>query len=108
MLKSIRKINTLRGLKKNFTNLYILFLKLKRKKQIKNYINTHSISKLHLSSNKTLIDGWICSDFLLLYDKRLLSLKRKFLHKDKTPYYILCEKLIVNKTENPYPNLTKY
>jgi len=107
-MKLIRRINTLRGLKKDFMNLYILFLRFKRKKLIKKYINTHSTSKLHLGSNKTLIEGWLCSDIWPVNNKSIyLDVTKRFPFNDETFDYIYSEHLIEHLLQEDAMNMLK-
>jgi len=95
MIEIIKKIHTLRGIKKDFKNLTQVVLIFKRSKLIKEYFRTHNIAKLHLGSNLTLVEGWLCSD-IMPKNKQciILDVTKKFPFNDNTFDYIYCEHLI--------------
>lgn len=93
--ESIRKVNTLRGFKKDLRNLYKFLLKIKRKWFIKSYLATHSITKLHLGSNKTLLNGWLCSDLMPQNNQSIfIDVTQKFPFDDNTFDYVYSEHLL--------------
>ena len=95
MLQFLRKLNTLKGFKRDIKNLTKGLLKLKRLVLIERYFNSHDITKLHLGSNSTIINGWLCSDIQPQNHQSIyLDVTKRFPFKDNTFNYINCEHLI--------------
>lgn len=95
MLQFLRKLNTLKGFKRDIKNLTKGLLKLKRLVLIERYFNSHDITKLHLGSNSTIINGWLCSDIQPQNCQSIhLDVTKKFPFKDESFNYINCEHLI--------------
>ena len=93
--KWLKQINLLKGLKKDLGNLKKCFLLAKRERITTRYFKTHSVFKLHLGSNKTVLDGWLCSDLVPKSKQSIfLDVTCKFPFPDQVFDYVYAEHLI--------------
>lgn len=100
MLNKLRRIKTLVGIKKDVKSLHNIILKHKRKKAIKDYFHNHLILKLHLGSNKTIMNSWLCSDLVPQNNQSIfLDVTEKFPFRDNSFDYIFSEHLIEHLTQ---------
>lgn len=95
MLIPVNKINSLRGLKRDLNILYSRYLKIKRRKKIRDYFIRNEIYKLHLGSNRTILKGWLCSDIVPQNNQSIfLDVRERFPFVDNVIDYIYAEHLI--------------
>ena len=59
---TIRNSDTLKGLKKDLKKLLVEYWKIKRKRKINRYIHEHDVRCLHIGSDISFLEGWLCSD----------------------------------------------
>ena len=101
MANLLRKINTIIGIKKDLKYLNFLIFKLKRSKLIKRYFQSHNVYKLHLGSNRTLLNGWLCSDLWPQNNESIfLDVTKKLPFEDETFDYAYNEHLIEHLSLN--------
>jgi len=94
-IDTLRKFNTLKGLKKDIKLLNRYIWRISRKNIIKQYLSNNKIKKLHLGSNISLLDGWLCSDLVPATKKSIfLDVTQRFPFEDNTFDYIYSEHLI--------------
>jgi predicted SAM-dependent methyltransferase len=62
IINVLKKSNTLIGLKRDSKLVVKEFQILKRKRIVKQYFKEYKVKKLHIGSNTTVLDGWLCSD----------------------------------------------
>lgn len=58
----LRKVNFLVGLKKDYFSLKNYIRLINRQSRIDKYLKLNDVKKLHIGSNISLLDGWLCSD----------------------------------------------
>lgn len=91
----LRKSYFLVGLKKDFKLVFVLYTILIRKRLIKKYFNENKISKLHIGSNITSLEGWLCSDVSPQTKESIyLDATKKFPFEDGVFDYIYSEHMI--------------
>jgi predicted SAM-dependent methyltransferase len=88
-------INTLKGVKIDLKSIANLVKKFQRKNVIKKYFSSHEIVKIHLGSNVSNVEGWLCSDIAPGFSGSIyLDASQKFPFEDTSVDYIYSEHMI--------------
>ena len=87
--------HTLRGLKKDIKEIGLLVKRIERSVLIKNYFKSQQINKIHLGSDVSKVEGWLCSDLAPRASGSIyLDVSKKFPFKDESVHYIYSEHMI--------------
>lgn len=85
----------LKGLKKDLQKIKTGYWVLLRKRKINRYFSDNVVRKLHLGSNKTFLEGWLCSDICPQHTNSIfLDVSKPFPFPDQSFDYIYSEHLI--------------
>lgn len=95
LITLLKKSNILIGLKRDHRLLVQNYQIFTRKVKIKQYFKTHDFNKLHIGSNTTILDGWLCSDiYPQTRDCIFMDATRTFPFEDSSFHYVYSEHMI--------------
>ncbi|MGD0711795.1 MAG: methyltransferase domain-containing protein [Bacteroidales bacterium] len=93
--QTLKKSQTLKGIKKDLKFANHLFYLIKRKHLINKYFAENKIKKLQLGSHISTLNGWLCSDLIPETKNCIyLDVTKKFPFDDKSFDYVYSEHLI--------------
>lgn len=86
---------SIRGLKNDLKEIKLLLKRNARRRIIKKYFEDNPIKKIHLGSDVSKVEGWLCSDLAPRASGSIyLDVSKKFPFKDESVHYIYSEHMI--------------
>ena len=99
IINLLRKSNTLIGLKRDYKLIVKEFQILKRRWILKQYLKEYEVKKLHIGSNTTVLNGWLCSDICPQTKESIyLDATKKFPFDEGSFHYVYSEHMIEHIT----------